>query len=103
MAQGVFGVLVGRVAGLGEGAEGGDIGEVAIAEAAHIQIPRRALDDVPRGLQDVLGQAEARGKVVGAAGGDIADGHGTAAVQHPGDDFVERAVAADADVALDPA
>ena len=53
-------------------------------------------DDL-RGVAHISGQAEAAGKVVGRSGGQVAEGGGKSAGVHPGDHFVECAVAADGD------
>lgn len=95
--QGVLYTLGSGVARAGEGAEGGDIGKIAIAEAADVIWHGSAADDAAHGLKRLRRDVQARGKIVGRAGGDIADGNIAAALQQAVDGLVEGAVAAAAD------
>ena len=94
MAQGIFHVLGGGIAGPGEGPEGGHIGKIPITEFAHVQIGGFPGDDGLRRLQNVGGQAQAGGEIIGGPGGDIAHGDVDFAVQEAVDGLVEGTVAA---------
>ena len=74
VAQGVFDALGGGVAGAGKGTEGRHIGEVPLAELACVIGNGSAQNDVLGGLQNVRGELQAGGKIVGGAGGNVADG-----------------------------
>ena len=100
MADGVFDGLRRGVRGAGKDAEGSRVDEAAPVKGAHVHGHGFSLNDVARGSEKVAGNAVAGGKIVGGARGHIADGHVPSRVEHAGDDFVERAVAADADYAL---
>ena len=97
MTQGVLDVLRGGIGCARERAEGGDIGKIPVVETADVQPARCALDDVAGGLDQILGKVQTGGKVVGASGGQIANGGIVAACEQAGNGFVEGAVAAGAD------
>ena len=67
MAQGVLGGLGGGVGAAGKGAEGGHIHKIPVVPASHVQPAGRAGQHGRRGLRRLSGQAQAGGKVVGAA------------------------------------
>ncbi len=69
MPEGPLGLLGRRIGNLGECAEGGNIREVSVAEAAHIHRYRMPADDRPDRLQRLFWNAEARGQIVGRAMG----------------------------------
>ena len=97
MTQGVFDVLGGHIAGLCESAEGGHIGKIAIAKLAHIIANRLCLHNIPCRLQNIGGQPQTGGKIVGRSGRNIANGHVRAAAQQAGNGFIEGTVTAAAD------
>ncbi len=94
MAQRIFDLLRGGVAGLGEGAEGGDVIEVAVVQGTDVHVEFTAGDHPQGGLLHPGGQPQADGQVVGGAEGDIPHGTAVPAVHHPADHFVQGAVAA---------
>ena len=101
VTQHIFGGLGGGIGSGGEKAEGSHIGEIPqSAEIAHVQGTGRALQGGPGGLHHVPGEVHGGGEIIGAAQGNIAQGDVFPGFDQPGDDFVQRAVAADADHAF---
>ena len=94
MAQVVFDVLRHGIGGLGKGPEGGDVDEVPVIEAAHVQMPPGAGDNEPGRLHRVGGEPEAGGEVVGAAPGDVAQRRRVSQGHQAVDRLVEGAVPA---------
>ena len=97
LAQRVFTALWRGVGHIGKGAEGCHIGKICVAEAAHIQLDRRAADGGLRRLFHAPGQAQGGGKIIGGAGGNIAQHRRLLAAQQAVDRLVQRPVAAGAD------
>ena len=107
MAEEVLGGLGGGVGGRREGAEGGDIGEVAGGmvveshgmEQTHVDGGLRVADGGAGGLSERSRQTHGHGEIVGASRGDVAQG-GTALGGHrhkPRHGLVEGAVPSAAD------
>ena len=94
MPEHVFDLLRRAVSGFRERAEGGHIGEAPAIEAPKVNGARDAFHDVAGSLHNVGGDLEARGKIVRAAGRDIAERAVCAGLQQPLDHLVERSVAA---------
>ena len=98
MAQVVFDGLGRGVGGPGERAEGGHIDKGPAVEGAHVQPSARAAGG---GLHRVRGQGEAGGEIVGTAAGDIAQRRRRVQAHGSPDRFVQRAVPAAADDAVE--
>jgi len=67
---------------------------VAAVEGAYIVVPGRSLGDGHRCADRVGGKPQRAGKIVGGAGGDVADRGIAAGLQNAGDGFIKGAVAA---------
>ncbi len=97
VAQSVFRLLGRGVTGPGEGAEGGHIGKIPLIVPPHIQGNGRTLGDDVRSQVGRRGDVQGGGKVVGAAGGQVAQGRLALQLHKAGDGLVQGAVAAVAD------
>ena len=103
MAEGIFDLLGGGVAGFGKGAEGGDVIEIAVIEGADIHMELIAGDGPQGGFLYPGGQPQADGQVIGGAERNIAHGAAILPLHHAADHFIQGAIAAAADHQIEPA
>ena len=96
MAEDILQILRRRIGKPGESSESGDIGKVSVPELADVDQFRISGRRIKSGRERVGGNAVAGGKIICAAGGDVAERDVGAAEHKPAYSLVEGTVASDA-------